>query len=123
EDHFKGGRSAGKKNNLLQIEFAYPVGDLDIKEDTWRADCLRYVRDRGLIPADSEPVEYAYFGAVKGFISSYDPRQMVADFQARLLSTTNVTYPYIGLEADNINRIVPSVFKQVYQAIADEAAV
>ena len=76
-----------------------------------------------MIPADSEPVEYAYFGAVKGFISSYDPLQMVADFQARLLSTTNVTYPYIGLEADNINRIVPSGFKQVYQAIADEAAV
>ncbi len=38
------------------------------------------------------------------------------------MNSTNVTYPYIGLEADNINRIVPSVFKQVYQAIADEAA-
>lgn len=116
------GAIAGKQNNLLQFEFAYPVGELDIKADSWKADCLRYARERGLISADSEPVDSAYFGAVKGFISSLDPRQMLADFRAKLLDSTNVTYPYIGLEADNINRIVPSVFKQVYQAIADEAA-
>ncbi len=117
------GAIAGKKNDLVQIEFAYPVGDLDIKADSWKVDCLKYLVERGLIPADNKPVDYAYFGAVKGFISSHDPRQMLADFQARLQSTTNVTYPYVGLEADNINRIVPSVFKQVYQAIANETAV
>ncbi len=70
------GAIAGKKNNLVQIEFAYPVGDLDIKADSWKADCLQYLVERGLIPAGSKPVDYAYFGAVKGFISSHDPRQM-----------------------------------------------
>ncbi len=117
------GAIAGKKNDLLQIEFAYPVGDMNVTAEAWRADCLKYVRERGLIPENAEPVDYKYFGAVKGFISNYDPRQMVADFQARLLPSTNITYPYVGLEADNINRIVPSVFKQVYQAIADESAI
>lgn len=114
------GPIAGKKNDLVQIEFAYPVGELDIKAESWKEDCLKFLRDRGLIHGDSKPVDFAYFGAVKGFISSLDPRKMLSDFQARLVSSTNVTYPYIGLEADNINRIVPTVFKQVYQAIADE---
>ncbi|MBB5054211.1 protoporphyrinogen oxidase [Afipia massiliensis] len=111
------GKIAGGKNDKAQVEFAYPLGEMVIEENTWVADSHSYLEKLGLLQQDNPLIDYHFFGANKGFVSTHDPLKMLADFRASLRHSTNIVYPYIGLEVDSISRIIPSVFREVYRAI------
>lgn len=88
-----------------------------IEENTWAADSHSYLEKLGLLQQDNPLIDYHFFGANKGFVSTHDPLKMLADFRASLRHSTNIVYPYIGLEVDSISRIIPSVFREVYRTI------
>ena len=111
------GKIAGSKNNLIQVEYSYPVGAVEITGENWKARCLDYFRQLDLIQSDAEATDFDFLSANKGFVSLNDPSELVEEFKGALRTTTNVVYPYIGLEVDNVSRIVPSVFREVYRAI------
>ena len=112
------GKIGQKKNNLIQVEYSYPVGDLALTEESWKTDCLVYLQRLGLVPEGLPITDYHFLSANKGFISNNDPLKILEDFQRIIqTNTTNIAYPYIGLEVDNINRIIPSVFREVYKTI------
>ncbi len=112
------GKIGGRKNNLVQLEYIYPVGDCRITGESWKADGLDYLIKLKLVPAHARIANYHFFNANKGFVSNSDPLKILADFRGLIRKeTTNIVYPYIGLEVDNINRIIPSVFREVYRVI------
>jgi protoporphyrinogen oxidase len=112
------GKIAGGKNNLVQLEYVYPVGDGSITEETWKAAGLDHLVKLNLVPRPARVANYHFFSANKGFVSIHDPLKILADLQGLIRrETTNIVYPYIGLEVDNINRIIPSVFREVYRVI------
>jgi phytoene dehydrogenase-like protein len=113
------GKIAGGRNNLIQVEYSYPVGDVEITGESWKARCLDYFRQIELMQPDAQVTDFDFLNVNKGFVPMSDPSQLVEGFKGALRTTTNVVYPYIGLEVDNVSRIVPSVFREVYRAITE----
>lgn len=111
------GKIAGSSNNLIQVEYSYPVGDLELTSESWKARCLDYFRKLDLVQPDAQVTDFHFLSANKGFVSLSNPFQLLAGFREALRASTNIVYPYVGLEVDNVSRIVPSVFREVYQAI------
>lgn len=112
------GKIAGTSNHRVQAEYLYPVGFHEADPATWQAQCLESFRALGIISRDAQVVEYTQTFEPRGFASVEDLYASVHHYgEVFATERTNVRIPHLGLGPENINRVVPSVFKTVYTAI------
>ena len=106
-----------RKNNLVQLEYFYPKGFREVTAQSWCAECLDKLRDLGVI-TDHQVVEFNFHNTVRGFVTVENTDALLASYARDLASVnTNIIYPHIGLGPENINRVIPSTFRQVLNSI------
>lgn len=112
------GKIAGVSNHRVQAEYLYPVGFRDADPATWQAQCLESFRTLGIVSRDAQVVEYSEAFEPRGFASVENLYDSVRHYgEVFATERTNVRIPHLGLGPENINRVVPSVFKTIYAAI------
>jgi len=106
-----------RKNNLVQLEYFYPKGFREITAEVWRADCLAKLRELGVI-TDHEVVGSTFHHAPRGFVTTENTGALLADYARELkVAEANIIYPHVGLGPENINRVIPSTFREVLNSI------
>jgi len=114
------GRIVGGRNNLVQIEHLYPAGFREPDPRSWHLDSLAALRRLGIVTCDAQVEEYIEAFEYRGFVSVEDLPATVESYRTAFAQVeTNLHVPHIGLGPENINRVVPSVFRTVYEAITN----
>jgi len=112
------GRIAGARNHLVQVEHLFPAGFHEVNPETWQSECLASLRRLGVVTDEASVQEYVESIEMRGFVSTEDLGAVVEGWRASFNRPGwNVSIPHIGLGPENISRVVPSVFRTVYQTI------
>ena len=112
------GRIAAGRNHLVQTEHLFPVGFGEVDPQTWQQECLESFRRLGIVAPDAQVLEYCETIEPRGFASIENLQESIEEYGAAFANPeTNVAIPHLGLGPENINRVVPSVFRTVYATI------
>jgi protoporphyrinogen oxidase len=112
------GSLANTKNNRVQLEYFAPEGEETWDDTEWNAHWQLSLKRCGLLNQSSNLRNFNFKKMKRGFLTlqNYDE---IIQFCKDVLSNpgSNITIPFWGVGPENINRLVPSVFQNVYQKI------
>lgn len=111
------GNLRGEKNNLLQVEFLFPMDEIDINRDEWFALWVSSLNKMGIMKGH-EIKDFRFDFQRKGFIAKSSIEDIARQFEQELLKTnTNIFVPFVSVGPENINRLVPSVIQNTINYI------
>ena len=112
------GRIGGGRNHLVQAEHLFPLGFHEVDPATWRDECLESLRRTGIVAREAVVEDYQQVIEMRGFVSTEDLSAVVEGYRADFAAPgSSLHIPHLGLGPENINRVVPSVFRTVYHAL------
>ena len=112
------GRIGNGRNHLVQVEQLFPAKFKEVDGEIWREECLESFRRLGIVAREAEVEHYDCTIESRGFVSVEDLHATVEDYRVSFARPdSNITIPHLGLGPENINRVVPSVFRTVYERI------
>lgn len=112
------GRIGGGRNHLVQVEHLFPAGFHEVDPKTWQGECLTSLRQLGVVASEARVEDYVESVEPRGFVSVEDLGAVVEGYRTAFAQPgRNISIPHVGLGPENINRVVPSVFRTVYQTI------
>lgn len=112
-------RIAGKEDcRTLQVEFTMPAGEHKLEPEEWRNRWLASLRETGIVAPDNEPLGFDFRHISRGIVTSADVNAFVEEARARLAgSQTNLVAPRLSAASDNNSRLVPEVFRRVFEVL------
>jgi hypothetical protein len=112
------GRLDAGENNRVQVEY-FDVSALGSSDgDTWRKHWLEGFLRAGIIDSSAEVLGYDFKQMPRGMVCETGFEEIINDCQrAVLCDDSNLTVPFWGVGPENINRLVPAVFKTVYACL------
>lgn len=112
-------RIAGQEDcRTLQVEFSTPGGEYKFEPEQWRERWLASLRETGIVAAGNEPLSFDFRHISRGIVTTADVNAFVAEARARLDdSHSNLIAPRLSAASDNNSRLVPEVFRRVFDAL------
>jgi protoporphyrinogen oxidase len=110
------GLIAGRKNNLVQVEFYFPDGDY--KNENWKDSWKQSLKDLGILSPGNQVVHFETHSELRGFATKDNFEKVSAALKQQLSDVSrklNLPFPMIGPE--NINRLIPETIYNVTKVL------
>jgi protoporphyrinogen oxidase len=107
-----------KPNRTAQVEFYCQAGKFDYSDEQWRERWENSLRQIGLLSSENGIENFHFMKLKKGFITTTSYDDLIKLFKSQLESQgSNLIFPFWGVGPENINRLLPSVYRRVSEAI------
>lgn len=114
-------RLSGKSDNLVQVEFFYPQGELNLDQNEWKNEWLNSLEVLKIIDGDNELIDFDFKALKRGFVTSTPYQEIIELCKAELSHpSSNLYVPFWGVGPENINRLIPTVFSSVLNIICSK---
>lgn len=106
------GKLQNKENNLVQVEFYFPLGQCEYTEKEWEEKWTQSIISLGLIDSKEEIKSFQFKQDFRGFVSKHKFTEMSKIVFSKLENVrTNLDFPFKIVGPENINRIVSGVIE------------
>jgi len=114
------GKIQHSRNNLVQIEYSFPISQSSYERNFWKKSWLKSLRDLGILSTDNLLEKFSFHSETRGFISKYNNQYLKKVLKSQMEKSLgdNIVLPSFNLGPENINRVVPSVILNTIHAIS-----
>jgi protoporphyrinogen oxidase len=110
----------GSGSRTLQVEFTCPDDEYGFDAPEWRERWLASLIATGVVAPDNAVLNFDFKRLSRGILTLEDLDGFVTGCRRRLdESDTNLVAPRLSAASDNNSRLVPEVFRRVYDALLD----
>lgn len=107
--------------NTLQVEYYFPKGEFLETSEEWKKIWTKQLKKAGIVEEENKLLEFDFKRYDAGYLNSDSNTKHIKELQKKLNSkSSNIFVPFRGEGPENINRIVPTVFKNVIDKITTQ---
>ena len=113
------GKIMKKKNNLIQVEYSFPINQFDLNKNNWKKIWLQSLYNLGLVKKNNSLNFFSFISETRGFVSKYDLQFLTNSLKNEIMKSlgNNIIIPAFNLGPENINRVIPEVILNTIKSV------